>query len=474
MATRQSCLFGITAIAAVTAVVHTLGQFSTSVGGLALVPAIGIAFAVGLRWSELGAVAVGIGILASGIFTGGVGSVHFGYTAATIAFALVSIRIWRPVQAVVESRTWDSIINLPEYAIVAGLAALPAAAVAGSILSLLSGVPFFLTAPDVWSNVVVNGILFGMPLSIGIRVVGNRLDSDIDLGTLIRDGTPGTKRLLLLSLGWIAVGSAIDLGFTLSRIVPVRYYSSRFGLDISVSLFNTMQFASHAFLLGMVSIIAWRFDAIPVGKTSSDDALSDAGARGVAASSGSDAPTNADRLDTDETLRLTRRQAVAALASMGIVELGTDFAASPATDTPLTNAEREQLLAVADVIYPSAVSVDQEFLETYVTGRYRDRFDDRQGAREALAFIDEVAKNQYGSGFSSLSLGDREAVLHSIGVDRVGSVSDGRLPERVRYYVVNDLLFALFSTPVGGELIGWENPTGYPGGLEAYQGGVDA
>jgi len=56
-------------------------------------------------------------------------------------------------------------------------------------------------------------------------------------------------------------------------------------------------------------------------------------------------------------------------------------------------------------------------------------------------------------------------------VDTADPVPDGDDVERVRYYVVNELLFALYSSPTGGELVGLENPRGNPGGLASYQRG---
>jgi hypothetical protein len=45
--------------------------------------------------------------------------------------------------------------------------------------------------------------------------------------------------------------------------------------------------------------------------------------------------------------------------------------------------------------------------------------------------------------------------------------------QRVRYFVVNELLFALYASPTGGELVGIENPQGHPGGIQSYQRGPD-
>lgn len=173
-------------------------------------------------------------------------------------------------------------------------------------------------------------------------------------------------------------------------------------------------------------------------------------------------------------MKLTRRDAVVALTGAATLELGAGVLGRDGDEAPLSAAERERLLAVTDVVYPSAVSVDESFLETYVTGRYSEADGDRERVRAALAHVEDVARDQFGASFAALPVDDREAVLRRIGVDRVASLPEGRLPERVRYYVVNDLLFALYSTPVGGKLLGQENPTGYPGGLEAYQRGPDA
>jgi len=41
---------------------------------------------------------------------------------------------------------------------------------------------------------------------------------------------------------------------------------------------------------------------------------------------------------------------------------------------------------------------------------------------------------------------------------------DGTVPARIRYHLVNGLLYALFTSPVGTRLFGIRNPIGYPGG----------
>jgi hypothetical protein len=54
-----------------------------------------------------------------------------------------------------------------------------------------------------------------------------------------------------------------------------------------------------------------------------------------------------------------------------------------------------------------------------------------------------------------------------MGVQSAESDSGGGVPERIRYHLVNSLLYALFTSPMGSELVGISNPTGHPGGYES-------
>jgi hypothetical protein len=58
-----------------------------------------------------------------------------------------------------------------------------------------------------------------------------------------------------------------------------------------------------------------------------------------------------------------------------------------------------------------------------------------------------------------------------MGVHTADPDSEGTDPERVRFHVVNELLYALYTSPTGGELVGIENPQGYPGGTASYREG---
>jgi hypothetical protein len=58
-----------------------------------------------------------------------------------------------------------------------------------------------------------------------------------------------------------------------------------------------------------------------------------------------------------------------------------------------------------------------------------------------------------------------------MGVHTADEDPDGTTAERIRFYVVNELLFALYASPAGGRLVGIENPQGHPGGAESYRRG---
>lgn len=179
-------------------------------------------------------------------------------------------------------------------------------------------------------------------------------------------------------------------------------------------------------------------------------------------------------------MELTRRDALAALAAAGAGSLAGCEGAAPPTasdeppatgsDTrPLDDGEVATLVAAAEVVYPDAVEGITEFVGTYALGRVADRPDHRAGLREAVADLDALARDWHGEAFAGLSPSVRDQLLRDVGIPGVESDPDGPLPERLRFFVVNDLLYALYASPTGGELVGIENPIGYPGGIESYQ-----
>ena len=173
-------------------------------------------------------------------------------------------------------------------------------------------------------------------------------------------------------------------------------------------------------------------------------------------------------------MELTRRDAVAALAALGSVG-ATPFAVSQIRDSPSQTdvpdeRVRETFRAVAAVVYPSELSGVDAFVEEFLDGRLAD---DAQaaGIREAVAVLDDRAEGWHGARVSDLPPGTRDQLLREIGADTAEERPDGTDAERIRYFVVNELLLALYGSPTGGELVGIENPQGHPGGTDSYQRG---
>lgn len=179
-------------------------------------------------------------------------------------------------------------------------------------------------------------------------------------------------------------------------------------------------------------------------------------------------------------MELTRRDAAAALAAIGAtggVAIGArriqrDRDERPQSDGHLPDDERvgETLVAVAAVVYPEEVSGIAEFVDGFFDGRLGSS-DHAEGVRETIAELDDLADSWYDSRMVELSPEKRDRLLREIGADTAEENPTGTTAERIRYYVVNELLFALYASPKGGELVGIENPKGHPGGTDSYSRG---
>ena len=178
-------------------------------------------------------------------------------------------------------------------------------------------------------------------------------------------------------------------------------------------------------------------------------------------------------------MELSRRDAIAALAVAGVGGSGLAVAHQRGlfdgdsgagdggdVDDPLYHTQ-----ALAEVLYPSEVTASEEFVETYVGGRIEDDESYEAELLEGLELLNDEAIDHYGEGFTDLSVSDRDDLLHELGLHQTAAQPEGNSLERGRYYLVDELLYALFTSPTGGELVGTENPTGYGGGLDSYQRG---
>jgi len=128
------------------------------------------------------------------------------------------------------------------------------------------------------------------------------------------------------------------------------------------------------------------------------------------------------------------------------------------------------MVAVATVVYPSAVDGVEAFVNRFLDGRLTGSTH-ADGLHTAVSELDDAARSWHGVPIADLSESDCDRLLREVGADIAEEDRDGTLAERVRYYVVNELLLALYASPTGGELVGLENPQGTPGGTESYQRG---
>lgn len=132
-----------------------------------------------------------------------------------------------------------------------------------------------------------------------------------------------------------------------------------------------------------------------------------------------------------------------------------------------TDADFETLLALAEVVYPSEVDSIDDVVTTYADAVHPSR---RQAMTAAIDELNQAVHRIHGQRFAAFDVAHRDALLRELGVHRVHAVADGTVPERIRAYLVNGLLYALFTTPSGMSLVGLENPLGYPGGVDSALG----
>lgn len=176
-------------------------------------------------------------------------------------------------------------------------------------------------------------------------------------------------------------------------------------------------------------------------------------------------------------MELTRRDALAALAGAGVVGGGgaavlarDPFGETETGDPPgATTAVLPTLIAAAEVVYPSDLGGIGEFVETYALGRVEDRPAYREGLEEAVREVDAASRKWYGGAYADLERSTRDDVLRELGADSADPDPEGSRAERVRYFVVNELLYALYASPTGADLVGVGNVVGHAGGTEAYQ-----
>lgn len=187
-------------------------------------------------------------------------------------------------------------------------------------------------------------------------------------------------------------------------------------------------------------------------------------------------------------MELTRRDAVVALTALGIgagiihrvdesdalTETGDNPNSREPTATEIQDNLNQYSLALADTLYPTAVTPTEAFIETYILGRSLDDDAFRRELLGGFKTVDELARTRYDTRFPELSVDDRDAVLQEFGLEDAAPNPDpaADLRGRMRYYLIDEFLYALFTSPTGGSLVGTESPVGHPGGLASYQRGL--
>ncbi|MFC7019290.1 MULTISPECIES: hypothetical protein [Haloarcula] len=184
----------------------------------------------------------------------------------------------------------------------------------------------------------------------------------------------------------------------------------------------------------------------------------------------------------DDLPTLSRRQLLAALGGAAVAAGGygygvrggaglTPGGGGDASDSPASPAHVETLTALAEAIYPPSMAVDESWIENRVFGRVEPQaghFDQLVAAVEA---VDTHARARFGGPVTALSPDHRRGVLHSLGATEVHPTADGTTAERVRFYLLGDLLYVLLTAPESSDLTGIANPPGHPGGTDVYTQG---
>lgn len=178
-------------------------------------------------------------------------------------------------------------------------------------------------------------------------------------------------------------------------------------------------------------------------------------------------------------MELTRRDAVAVLTAAGLGGVAAygilDEGEGPDdgrgfTGEPHQDHRVETLVSVAELVYPSEVEGGRTFTEAYVSGKFEADEEYLTEATIAVESLDEYAEERADQPFRDLPVAERDDLFRDRGMRQAPPEPDGQGISHVRYWAVNDLLYAMLTSPKGGEIMGIDSPPGYPGGLQAYQG----
>lgn len=166
---------------------------------------------------------------------------------------------------------------------------------------------------------------------------------------------------------------------------------------------------------------------------------------------------------------LDRRDVLKALGAAGVTVGGGAALMEWTADEQFDDHDRRTLHAVAQTVYPSELQGIETFVDGFVSGRVEADAERADALADAVTTLDDYSREWEDSPFRELDVVTRDETLRAMGVDIADPDPVGTPRERVRYYLVNELLYGLYSSPTGGELVGLENPQGHPGGTGSYQ-----
>jgi len=161
-------------------------------------------------------------------------------------------------------------------------------------------------------------------------------------------------------------------------------------------------------------------------------------------------------------MKLTRRDAIAALGAAGITSLAGCESLTGSTEPP---SEMETMVALAEVLYPSAAEPTTEFVQSFLFGRIYDKESYQSALEAGVGTLNDIARDTEGAPFGRLDPDQRVSVIENSDLRTGESVADGSDVERVNYHLIDELLFAFYASPTGGEMVGNPNPRGFPGGF---------
>jgi hypothetical protein len=162
-------------------------------------------------------------------------------------------------------------------------------------------------------------------------------------------------------------------------------------------------------------------------------------------------------------MELTRRDAIGALGTAGIASLAG--CSSLFGSDEQENAGIQTLVALGEVLYPSDAEVTEEFVQTYMYGRITDEQAYEQRLTSGVDTLNSEAQSAHDAPFRELTADQRVSLIENTDLRTGDSVPDGTAIQQVNYHLIDELLFAFYASPAGGELVGNTNPRGWPGGF---------